>query len=329
MSSPSSRNSLFVEAATRNASSSVAAHRSTPVANEPVIHDQFDKKTGSWQYVVADPTSQSAVIIDPVLDYDSPTGTISTTNADQLLLLVKDNGYRVDMILETHAHADHMTAASYLQKRLSEEQGIDRPLIGIGKRIRQVQEMFGERYGIPPAEYQGAFDKLFDDDEVFHVGNMEAQAIHIPGHTPDHMGYRIGDNVFVGDSVFHIDVGSARADFPGGSADALFNSGRKLFELPDHTRIWIGHDYPPPGRDAPVSSMTVQDHKKQNKHLKDTISEQAFVDLRKQRDAMLSEPKLIHTSLQVNIRAGQLPKPTESGHRMLHIPMRLPEGKEW
>ncbi|KAK5282204.1 hypothetical protein LTR40_003646 [Exophiala xenobiotica] len=301
MSSPSSRNSLFVEAATRKASSSVAAvftitmstktrlrswysTGSTPVANEPVIHDQFDKKTGSWQ---------------------------------------------VDMILETHAHADHMTTVSYLQKRLSEEQGIDRPLIGIGKRIRQVQEMFGERYGIPPAVYQGAFDKLLDDDEVFHVGNMEAQAIHIPGHTPDHMGYRIGDNVFVGDSVFHIDVGSARADFPGGSADALFNSGRKLFELPDHTRIWIGHDYPPPGRDAPVSSMTVQDHKKQNKHLKDTISEQAFVDLRKQRDAMLSEPKLIYTSLQVNIRAGQLPKPTESGHRMLHIPMRLPEGKEW
>lgn len=159
---------------------------------EAVIHDQYDQKTGSWQYVVADPSSRSAVIIDPVLDFDSATGTISTTNADQLLSLVKNHGYHVDMILETHAHADHMTAASYLQKRLSEEQGIDKPFIGIGKRITQVQEMFGQRYGVPAAEYEGVFDKLFDDDEVFNVGRLKAQAIHIPGHTPDHMGYKIG-----------------------------------------------------------------------------------------------------------------------------------------
>jgi glyoxylase-like metal-dependent hydrolase (beta-lactamase superfamily II) len=142
--------------------------------------------------VVADPSSHSAVIIDPVLDYEPVTGTISTSNADQLLSLIEENGYRVDMILETHAHADHMTAASYLQKRLSEVQGIDKPFIGIGKRIAQVQKMFGEKYGIPAAEYENVFDKLFDDDEEFYVGNMKAVAIHIPGHTPDHVGYKIG-----------------------------------------------------------------------------------------------------------------------------------------
>jgi glyoxylase-like metal-dependent hydrolase (beta-lactamase superfamily II) len=162
------------------------------VARDPTIHDIFDKQTGSWQYIVADPSSLSAVIIDPVLDYDANTGTISTSNADQLLSLIKEKGYRVDMILETHAHADHLTAASYLQKQLSASQGIDKPFIAIGKRITQVQKMFGQRYGVPLAEYDGIFDKLFDDDEAFHVGGIEAMAMHIPGHTPDHMGYRIG-----------------------------------------------------------------------------------------------------------------------------------------
>jgi len=166
-------------------------------------------KTGSWQYVVADPSSHSAVIIDPVLDYDPATGTVSTSNADQLLSLVKEKGYRIDMILETHAHADHMTAASYLQKRLSEVQGIDKPLIGIGKRIAQVQKLFGEWYGIPATEYEDVFDKLFDDNEEFHVGSMKALAIHIPGHTPDHVGYKIGGRTIP--QLLAIDHGSHTA----------------------------------------------------------------------------------------------------------------------
>jgi glyoxylase-like metal-dependent hydrolase (beta-lactamase superfamily II) len=160
-------------------------------AARPTIHNVFESKTGTWQYVVADPTTLTAVIIDPVLDYDPATQVITTDSADALLSLVKEKRYKVEKILETHAHADHLTAASYLQKRLTEEQG-NRPPIGIGKRIGQVQKLFGQRYGIPAEEYEGVFDKLFDDDETFKIGNLTAKAIHLPGHTPDHLGYRIG-----------------------------------------------------------------------------------------------------------------------------------------
>lgn len=158
---------------------------------EPTIHNVFESKTGTWQYVVADPTTSTAVIIDPVLDYDPATQVITTESADALLSLVKEKGYKVDKILETHAHADHLTAASYLQRRLAQEQG-HRPPIGIGKRIGQVQKLFGQRYGIPAQEYEDVFDKLFEDDETFKIGNLTAKAIHLPGHTPDHLGYRIG-----------------------------------------------------------------------------------------------------------------------------------------
>lgn len=165
-------------------------------APEPVIHGVFESKTGSWQYVVADPSTLTAAIIDPVLDYDAATGTVTTQTADSLLSLIKDKGYKVDLILETHAHADHITAASYLQKRLVEEQGeLDRPLIGIGMRIRQVQKLFSERYRIPPEEYEGVFDKLFDDNETFHIGSLNATTVHLPGHTPDLMGYKIGGEI--------------------------------------------------------------------------------------------------------------------------------------
>jgi glyoxylase-like metal-dependent hydrolase (beta-lactamase superfamily II) len=161
---------------------------------EPTIHNVFESETGTWQYVVADPTTSAAVIIDPVLDYDPATQVITTDSADVLLSLVKEKGYKVERILETHAHADHLTAASYLQKRLAEEQG-HRPPIGIGKRIGQVQKLFGQRYGIPEQEYERVFDKLFEDDETFKIGNLTAKAIHLPGHTPDHLGYRIGGMV--------------------------------------------------------------------------------------------------------------------------------------
>ncbi|GFF43298.1 probable metallo-hydrolase BURPS1710b_2304 [Aspergillus lentulus] len=294
---------------------------------EPTIHNVFESKTGTWQYVVADPTTSTAVIIDPVLDYDPATQVITTESADALLSLIKEKGYKVDKILETHAHADHLTAASYLQRRLAQEQG-HRPPIGIGKRIGQVQKLFGQRYGIPAQEYEDVFDKLFEDDETFKIGNLTAKAIHLPGHTPDHLGYRIGDNIFCGDLIFHSDIGTARCDFPGGSARSLYQSGRKVLDLPDHVRIWTGHDYPPEERKEPVPSLSVQDHRRQNKHLKNGVTEEEFVALRKERDSKLAEPRLLHQSLQMNIRAGRLPTPTESGQQLLHLPLKL-KGLTW
>ncbi|EXJ73571.1 uncharacterized protein A1O5_03332 [Cladophialophora psammophila CBS 110553] len=298
-----------------------------PVAPEPIVHDVFETKTGTWQYVVADPSTLTAVIIDPVLDYDPATQVVTTQSADALISLVKEKGYTVDMILETHAHADHLTAASYLQNHLAQEQD-QIPIIGIGKRIGAVQKLFAERYGVPADEYEGIFDRLFEDDETFNIGELKATAIHLPGHTPDHLGYKIGDNVFCGDSIFHADIGTARCDFPGGSARDLFKSGRKLLALPDHVKIWTGHDYPPAGRDDPVPWMSVEQHRQRNKHLKDGTTEEEFVTRRNERDAGLAEPRLMHQSLQMNIRAGRLPKATQQGFRMLHLPLK-PKTLEW
>ncbi|OAP65324.1 hypothetical protein AYL99_01296 [Fonsecaea erecta] len=284
-------------------------------SQQPVVHDVFETKTGTWQYVVADPATRTAAIIDPVLDYDPATQAVTTKSADALIALVKDKGYTVDLILETHAHADHLTASSYLQNRLAQEQGRI-PIIGIGKRIGRVQQLFANRYGVPADEYEGVFDKLFEDDETFNIGELEATAMHLP------------DNVFCGDSIFHADIGTARCDFPGGSASDLFKSGRRLLSLPDHVKIWTGHDYPPAGRDAPVPWMTVAQHRQRNKHLKDGTTEEEFVAMRNERDAGLAAPRLIHQSLQVNIRAGRLPKPTDAGLRMLHLPLK-PKTLEW
>ncbi|KAL4926790.1 MBL fold metallo-hydrolase [Aspergillus undulatus] len=288
---------------------------------EPAIHSTFESKTGTWQYIVADASTSTAVIIDPVLDYDPAARKIGTATADSLLSLVKKEGYRVSMILETHVHADHLTAASYLQARLAQEQGY-RPPIGVGERIGQVQQVVGERYGIPAAEYRGVFDRLFKDNEIFTIGSLTATAIHLPGHTPDHQGYKIGDHIFCGDSLFHVDLGTARCDFPGGSAERLFRSGRRLLEFPDHVKIWVGHDYPHEQRN-PTPCMTVRDHKRQNKHLKTGVTEAEFVGLRKERDKSLAAPKLIDPSLQVNIRAGRLPKPP-----VISLPLEL-NGLEW
>ncbi|KAJ5906109.1 Glyoxylase B2 [Penicillium subrubescens] len=295
-------------------------------AKQPTIDNVFESNTGTWQYIVADPATSKAVLIDPVLDYDPCTQTITTTAADSLLALVKEKGYTIDRILETHAHADHLTASSYLQKQLTQTQGF-KPPIGIGKRIEQVQKLFGQRYGLAKDEYLGVFDKLFDDDESFSVGELTAKAIHLPGHTPDHLGYQIGDNVFCGDTLFHADIGTARCDFPGGDAAHLFKSGRRLLSLEDHVKIWPGHDYPPEGRD-PVPWMSVRDQREQNKHLRDVVSEREFVEMRTERDRGLSAPRLLHQSLQVNIRAGRLPRKEESGHRMLRLPLKL-GGLDW
>ncbi|KAL4728005.1 hypothetical protein ACLX1H_004712 [Fusarium chlamydosporum] len=265
--------------------------------SEPTVHPMFEPVTGTWQYIVADPNTKHAVIIDPVLNYDPIKAAVSTDSADTIIKSVKDEGYQVDMILETHAHADHLTAASYLQATLAKNQG-SKPAIGIGSRIKQVQNLFGKKYGVLSKEYETVFDRFWEDNDEFEIGTLTARAVHLPGHTPDHMGYHIGSNVFVGDSIFHVDIGSARADFPGGSAEDIFKSGRKLLSLPEDTKIWVGHDYPPEGRDAPVPFATVKEHRQHNKHLKDGTQEEEFVEMRRKRDATLAAPRLIHPSLQ-------------------------------
>ncbi|RDW81250.1 MBL fold metallo-hydrolase [Aspergillus mulundensis] len=288
--------------------------------DKPAIHSIYEPKTGTWQYIVADPSTSAAAIIDPVLDYDPATHEISTNTADALLTLIKKEGYTVVVILETHAHADHLTAASYLQARLTQEQA-QTPPIGIGADITKVQQVFGQKYGIPADEYSGVFGRLFRDNEVFAIGSLSAVAIHLPGHTPDHMGYRIGDNVFAGDSIFHTDLGTARTDFPGGDAASLFRSARRLLSLPEHVRIWVGHDYPSEMRATPVSSVSVGEHRQENKHVKLDVAEEEFVKMRNCRDEGLPPPKLIHPALQVNVRAGKVPP-------MLKVPVER-NGVEW
>ncbi|KAJ5985200.1 hypothetical protein N7499_008522 [Penicillium canescens] len=298
----------------------------TATPGNPTIHEIFEETSGTWQYLIADPKTSKAAIIDPVLNYDPATQAITTEAADAILSKAKEMGYKIDKILETHAHADHLTAASYLQTRLATDQGF-KPPVCIGKRIEQVQTLFAKRYGIPAKEYIRVFDRLFEDGEVFSIGDLSAKAIHLPGHTPDHLGYMIGENLFCGDSLFHTDIGTARCDFPGGSARDLYASGRKLLSLPDHYKIWTGHDYPPEGRSEPVPWMSVRDHKRLNKHLKEGICEEEFVALRRERDGGLKAPRLLHQSLQINIRAGRLPKVEESGFRFLHVPLVV--GGEW
>ncbi|KAK4158323.1 hypothetical protein C8A00DRAFT_10970 [Chaetomidium leptoderma] len=288
---------------------------------EPIVHAVFEPHTSTWQYIVADSSTKAAVIVDPVLDFDPSRNAISTESADALLALVKEHGYTVDTLLETHVHADHLTAAKYLQDRLAKA-GEKKPQIGIGKRIGEVQERFAARYGIARDEYEGAFDRLLDDDEIFHVGQLEAKAVHLPGHTPDHMGYLIGENIFCGDSLFNSDVGSARCDFPGGNANDLFKTATKLFSLPPTFKIYTGHDYPPNNpRSTPQAFSTVAEQMEHNKHLKSGTSETEFVAWRLGRDTGLAEPRLIHQALQVNIRAGRLPK-----DGLLHVPVRVEGG---
>ncbi|KAK4040438.1 putative beta-lactamase hydrolase-like protein [Parachaetomium inaequale] len=299
----------------------------TPQPPSPTIHSLFDPQTSTWQYLVADPSTHTAAIIDPVLDYTPTTRTVSTTTADALLSLIHSGGYTISHILETHAHADHLTAAFYLQRRLAAVQKV-KPPVGIGRRIGQVQSVFGRRYGIDSEEYDGVFDLLWKDDEVFAVGGLSGEVMHLPGHTPDHVGYRIGDNVFCGDSLFHPTLGTARCDFPGGSAQALYQSARKLLALPDHVKIWTGHDYPVEGGPAAEPWTSVGEHRARNKHIRDGVSESEFVQMRRERDRHLAAPRLLHESLQVNIRAGQLPKVDESGMRTFKLPVKV-QGEGW
>ena len=267
----------------------------------PAVQSFFDPATWTVSYVVYEKEGTACAIIDSVLDYDPKSGRTRTTSADKLISFVQEKNLQVDWILETHAHADHLSAARYLQGKLGGK-------IAIGAAITQVQDVFKGVFNLEP-EFRAdgsQFDHLLQDGEVFAIGALQIQALSVPGHTPACMAYCIGDAVFVGDTLFMPDVGTARCDFPGGDAATLYRSIRKLLELPTETRLFMCHDYPPEGRPA-AWETTVAEQRAGNIHIRDGISEQAFVTMRTARDATLDMPVLILPSVQINIRAGEMP----------------------
>jgi glyoxylase-like metal-dependent hydrolase (beta-lactamase superfamily II) len=281
----------------------------------PVIHPFFDPATWTVTYVVHQEGRPECAIIDAVLDYDHKAGRTATASADKVIAFVREQGLQVEWILETHAHADHLSAAPYLRQHLGGR-------IAIGRQIRRVQEVFKALFHLEPGFHPDGsqFDHLFQDNETFAIGALSGQAMHVPGHTPADMAYRIGDVVFVGDTLFMPDVGTARCDFPGGNAHELYRSIRKLLDLPGRTRLFMCHDYPPDGRE-PAWESTVDQQRQHNIHVHDGVSEEQFVALRQARDATLAMPTLIMPAVQVNIRAGELPPPEENGIRYLKIPL--------
>jgi glyoxylase-like metal-dependent hydrolase (beta-lactamase superfamily II) len=296
------------------------------ISRIPAIHTSFEPVTGTWQYIVSDPSTRDAAIIDSVLDFDPAASRISTKSADELLSVVTQEKLQVKYIMETHAHADHLTAARYLQQKLL-QLGQPRPEIAIGKRIVLLQETFASEYAVPKEELESVFDKLWEDDESFQIGNLKGEVLHLPGHTPDHVGYKIEGSVFTGDSIFNPDVGSARADFPGGSATDLWSSAQKLLALPENFRLYTGHDYPPATRESNESGekwkayTTVKEQRTENKHVKAGTKEEEFVAWRRERDAGLGEPRLLHQALQFNVRGGRLPR-----DGFLRVPVKGPDG---
>lgn len=282
---------------------------------QPIVQPFFDPATWTVTYVVHQEARSECAIIDSVLDYDPKSGRTSTASVDRVVAFVRERALRVEWILETHAHADHLSAAPYLKRHLGGR-------IGIGQNIRGVQAVFKQLFNLEPGfQPDGSqFDHLFEDGETFSVGGLTGKAIHVPGHTPADMAYQFEDAVFVGDTLFMPDVGTARCDFPGGNAHELFHSIRKLLDLPGETRLFMCHDYPPEGR-GPAWETTVRDERNRNIHVHDGVTEAQFVAMRQARDATLAMPTLILPSVQVNIRAGELPPPEENGVRYLKIPL--------
>ena len=276
----------------------------------------FDPATFTYSYVVIDPSSQRCAIIDSVLDYDPASGRTSFASADRMIAFVKEHDLKVDWLLETHVHADHLSAAPYLQRELGGQ-------LAIGENITVVQDTFGKLFnaGTEFATDGHQFDHLFKDGDTFQIGNIAAQAMHTPGHTPACMTYLIGDAGFVGDTLFMPDYGTARCDFPGGDARTLFQSIHRLFSLPDDTRLFMCHDYKAPGRDDFRFQTTVAEQRAHNVHVHEGIGEAEFVAMRSARDATLGMPMLILPPVQVNMRAGQLPPAEANGTRYLKIPL--------
>lgn len=282
----------------------------------PSIAGFFDEATFTVSYVVHDPASGEAAIIDSVLDYEAASGRTSYGSADRIIEYTGNNNLKVKWLIETHAHADHISAAPYLQEKLGGK-------LAIGADIIRVQEVFGKLFNAgTDFERDGSqFDHLFSDGETFTLGAIEGIALHVPGHTPADMAFIIGDAAFVGDTIFMPDFGTARADFPGGDAHQLFRSIRRLLSLPEDTRLFLCHDYKAPGRDEFAWETTVGQQRRENVHVKDGVTENEFVQMRTTRDKALAMPNLIMPSVQVNIRGGHLPEPEDNGVSYIKIPV--------
>ncbi|WP_294278196.1 MBL fold metallo-hydrolase [uncultured Sphingomonas sp.] len=282
---------------------------------QPVIEAFFDEPTNTISYLVGDPVTRAAAVIDPVLDFDMPSGAADTRSAERILTFAREQDWRIAMVLETHAHADHLSAAPFIKAATG-------AWIGIGAAIRDVQKIFRPMFAMKDLKTDGSdFDRLFEDGDRFAIGDLAVEVLHVPGHTPADIAYRIGDAAFVGDTLFMPDYGTARADFPGGDARTLYRSIRRLLALPDETRLLLCHDYKAPGRDDYRWETTVGEQRRASVHVHDGVSEDDFVAMRERRDAGLSVPKLLLPAIQVNIRAGRLHRAEANGVSYLRIPV--------
>lgn len=286
------------------------------MSNLPIVKDFFHEDTNTFSYVVRDPATKACAIIDSVLDYDPASASTSTIHADKIIAYIKEQGLTVEWILETHVHADHLTAAQYLKAELGGK-------IAMSQKIGIVQETFGAIYHLDIKQWnaQQLFDYLFEDHESFQIGTLKAYNIPTPGHTPACLSYVIGDAVFVGDTLFMPDYGTARCDFPRGSAEQLYDSVQSLFQLPENTRVFLCHDYLPETRESYVCESDIQTQKTQNIHIHQGISKTEFAQMRNQRDSGLSMPKLILPAIQINMKAGQFPEPEQNGVSYLKLPL--------
>lgn len=286
--------------------------------NAPTVKAFFDELTFTASYVVSDPATKKAAIIDSVWNFDQPSGRTSFDSADEIIAYVGEEGLSIEWILETHAHADHLSAAPYLQERLGGK-------LVIGREIVTVQGVFGKIFneGTEFARDGSQFDRLLDDGDELRVGEIPLIALFVPGHTPADMAYVIGDALFTGDTMFMPDYGSARADFPGGDARQLYRSVRRLMKLPDQTRVFLCHDYKAPNREEFVWETTILAERTGNVHIHEGVGEDQFVEMRTQRDATLGMPKLILPSLQINMRGGRLPEPEDNGVQYLKAPVNV------
>ncbi len=282
----------------------------------PIVTHFFDEPTNTFSYVVQDPESKACAILDSVLDFDYAAGRTDVRSADAIIAFIRREGLVVEWILETHVHADHLSAAPYLHEALGGK-------TGIGAKITVVQDVFGKAFnaGSEFARDGSQFDRLFEEGDTFAIGSLEGRVLHTPGHTPACLTYVIGDAAFVGDTLFMPDYGTARCDFPGGDARTLFQSIQKVLALPNETRIFLCHDYKAPGREEYHHETTVAEQRAHNVHVHEGITEDEFVRMRTERDATLDMPKLILPSVQVNMRAGHLPPPEDDGQVYLKVPI--------
>ena len=285
--------------------------------HRPEIRAFFDEPTNTVSYLIADPETRRAAVVDPVLDFDHRSGRASTRSAEEILQYAATAGLTIEWLLETHAHADHLSGAPYIKLKTDAK-------VGIGEHIREVQKIFRPVFNATDLKGDGSeFDHLFRDGERFKIGNLNAEVIHTPGHTPACVSYKVEDAVFVGDTLFMPDYGTARADFPGGDARDLYRSIKRILSLPPETRLFICHDYKAPGRDSYAWETTVAEERERNVHVRDGVSEDEFAAMREKRDSTLAAPLLLLPSIQVNIRGGNLPPKEINGVRYLKIPVTM------